>query len=97
MLPAVAVVHQTVTVNGRSYCGRPGEAKDIPDHDAPALEANGWTKVSLSGPTSARPTTNHNDHPPYFAARGLTYFDTTLGAPLVHDGQTWRTFSGARA
>jgi hypothetical protein len=97
LLPPTSVVSQRIIVKGRVYAGRPGEARDVPDMDADVLANNGWTKLSLSGPTSSRTTTNHTVHPPYVASRGLIYFDTTLGEPIVHDGQTWRTFAGAAA
>ena len=97
MLPPAAVIGQSLTVNGRSYHGTPGSAQDVPDMDAPPLSANSWIRVAISGPTTARPTTNPNTAPPYVAAPGLIFFDTTLSAPVVFDGQTWRTFAGASA
>jgi hypothetical protein len=90
MFPALTVGQQVLTANGRGYSGAPGAAIDVPDFDAGVLAANGWTRVALSGPTSARPTTNPNTSPPYVAARSLPYLDTTLGKIVVFDGATWR-------
>jgi hypothetical protein len=54
------------------------------------LAANGWVKIAVSGPTSARPTTNESSGPYFVAARGLHFVDTTLGALIVFDGATSR-------
>ena len=97
MLPPVAVTGRNLTVNGRNYASTPGNAVDVPDMDASPLSANSWIRVVLSGPTTARPTTNPNTAPPYVAAPGLVFYDTTLSAPVIFDGQTWRTFAGASA
>src|SRR5579871_6225092 len=97
MLPPVAATGQNLTVNGRNYASTPGHAVDAPDMDAAILGANGWTRVALSGPTTARPTTNPNTAPPYVAAPGVVFYDTTLSAPVIFDGATWRTFAGASA
>lgn len=97
MLPSVAVAGQSLTVNGRSYQGTPGSAQDAIDFDAASLSANGWICVALSGPTTARPTTNPNTSPPYTAAAGLHFYDTTLSEFVIFDGATWRTVAGASA
>lgn len=91
MLPPTAVGQQSVAVNGRNYSGAPGSVVDVPDFDATVLGANGWTKVALSGPTSARPTTNPTTAPPYCATRGLQFYDTTISKLIAFDGQTWRS------
>jgi hypothetical protein len=96
MLPSTKVGQQAVVANGRTYAGTPGSAQDIPDSDSGVLAANGWTKVSLSGPTSARPSPNDLS-PPYIAGVGVIFYDTTISAPVVFDGQTWRTFIGVSA
>jgi hypothetical protein len=90
MLPALTVGQQVLTANGRGYSGVPGTAIDVPDFDAGVLAANGWTRVALSGASSARPPINPNASPPYTAAAGLHYLDTTLGKIIVFDGATWR-------
>jgi hypothetical protein len=90
MLPPTSVSQQTRVVNGRSYSGAPGAAIDIVDCDAEVLSSNGWTKVSLSGPTSARPSPNQGVSPPYLASPGFHYFDTSLGEVVVYDGAAWR-------
>lgn len=90
MLPPPAVISQTIVVNGRSYSGAPGAVMDILDADAVMLSANGWVKVALSGPTSARPLTSQATGSLYFAAPGLQFYDTSLGKIVVFDGATWR-------
>jgi len=90
MLPPVSVGEQTRVINGRTYSASPGVALDIFDSDAQTLSANGWLKVALSGPSSARPSPNPNGTPPYLAAAGFHYIDTTLGKLVVFDGQVWR-------
>jgi hypothetical protein len=97
MLTPINVGQQTITANGRVYSGAPGTAQDVPDMDAGILAANGWVKVSISGPTTARPSTNPNVSAPYTAARGLHFYDTTLNALVIFDGATWRTPAGASA
>jgi hypothetical protein len=91
MLAPVAASAQLRTVNGRTYSAAPGAAPDIFDADANVLQANGWVKVALSGPTSARPSPNVNGSPPYLAAAGMHYLDTTLSrivAAAVTNGST---------
>jgi hypothetical protein len=78
MLPPTSVAQQIRTVNGRTYSGAPGQAVDIVDFDAEVLTANGWTKVSLSGPTTSRPSPTLGATPPYLAVPGLDFLDTTL-------------------
>ena len=97
MLPSINVSQQTITANGRSYSGAPGTAQDVSDMDAGILAANGWIKVALSGPTTARPSANPTVTPPYTAARGLHFYDTTLSAVVIFDGATWRTPAGVSA
>jgi hypothetical protein len=98
MLPSIALAGQmNIQVNGRTYKQALGSFLDVPEFDVPGLAANGWVRVCLSGPTSARPSTNPNLTPPYIASNGLIFFDTTLSAPVVHDGATWRTFAGIAA
>jgi hypothetical protein len=94
LLPPVAGprVNQQTLTNGRSYQAAPGTPLDVPDYDAQGLVAAGWTFVSLSGPTSARPTGSLGMYP---LAQGLEYFDTTLNAALTYDGSAWRDGTGA--
>jgi hypothetical protein len=93
MLPSPVVDEQTRIVNGRSFSGAPGAAYDIVDCDANTLEANGWTFVALSGPTSARPLPALTPIGPEGtqAGPGEKFFDTTLNALIVCDGATWRS------
>ncbi len=84
MLPSQDPRYQTRIANGRSYSGAPGQVRSVPDFDGRVLQANGWTFISLSGPTSARPKGD------FGAFRGAEYFDETLGIAIVHDGVTWR-------
>lgn len=95
MLPPSAVINQTVVVNGRTFTGAPGSVFDILDCDAAVLAANGWIKIALSGPTSARPSTNPNLSPPYLAAPGLQFYDTSLAKIVVFDGAIWRDLTGS--
>ena len=88
MLPPTDPKFQTMTANGRPYVGVPGAALDVPDFDADVLGANGWVKVAPSGPTSARPVGSAGF---YQALAGKHYYDTTLAALIVFDGQTWRS------
>jgi len=91
MLPAVLASHQTRTVNGRAYTGAPGSAQDILDFDAEVLTANHWTKIALSGPTTARPSPNTGATPPYLAKEGTQFLDLTLTqiiAAAVTNGAT---------
>lgn len=89
--PNPAVTGSPVNVNGRLYPPvAPGTMIDVPDFDAAGLCGNGYTRIALSGPTSARPSTNPNMSPPYVAAPGVLFLDTTLGKLIVHDGVTWR-------
>jgi hypothetical protein len=97
MLPPVAIANQIVVANGRSYTASPGSFLDVPDNDAEILGANGWTRVCLSGATAARPTTNPNSTPPYVAAAGLHFYDTTIAALVIFDGSVWRTIAGVSA
>ena len=90
MMPPVSTPLQSRTANGRTYSAVPGVAIDIVDCDAEVLSANGWTKIALSGATSARPSPNPNATPPYLAASGFKYLDTTLNKVIVFDGQNWR-------
>lgn len=90
MLPPVSVSAQTRVVNGRTYSAAPGVAVDVISFDADVLVANSWTKVAVSGPTSARPSSNPNVTPPYLATAGFHFLDITLSKIVVFDGQTWR-------
>ncbi len=87
MLPPVAVGQQMRIANGRTYTGVPGVELDVPDFDAGILQANGWTWVAPSGPTSARPTKALGL---YQATVGMEFFDATLGYLIKFDGSTWR-------
>jgi len=88
MLPPVNVQKQTMVVDGRSYTAASGSYLDVPDFDAGPLEANGWTRACLVGPTSSRPS---GTLPPYPAVPGQFYFDTTISKMIICDaGATWR-------
>ncbi|MET7242492.1 hypothetical protein ABZT49_03930 [Methylobacterium sp. EM32] len=87
LFPPVAVREQTRTVNGRTYTGTPGSVVTVPEQDGQVLQANGWTFVAPSGPTSARPVGKTGL---YAAHRGAQFFDEALGKLIVFDGQTWR-------
>jgi hypothetical protein len=78
-----ATGNATHTVCGRTYVGVPGTPQDVPDFDAPVLQANGWQILALggSGATAARPVN---------PLKGTTYTDTTVGSEIVWDGKAWR-------
>ncbi len=80
MLPP-AVASSPVTRHARTYNPAAGAFQDVPDFDAKTLEANGWTRIGLVGPTSARPSP---------AQRSLQFLDTTLGLIVIFDGAVWR-------
>jgi hypothetical protein len=84
---------QTGTANGRAYTCAVGSSIDVADFDARQLGAAGWTKVALSGPTSARPT-SATTSAPYIAGAGFHYYDTTISQWIIFDGQAWRTPAG---
>jgi hypothetical protein len=90
MLPPTSVGQQILVVNGRTHSGAPGVAIDAVDFDAEVLSANGWTKVALSGPTTARPSPTLGVSPPYLATAGLQFLDTDIEKIVVFDGATWR-------
>ncbi|MGF3025553.1 hypothetical protein ACQVP2_22345 [Methylobacterium aquaticum] len=94
MFPPNAVREQTRVVNGRTYSGTPGSVVSVPEQDGQALQANGWTYIAPSGPTSARQTGKTGI---YAAHRGAQFFDETLGKMIVFDGQTWRDPSNGNA
>jgi hypothetical protein len=89
MFPPVAATAETITVNGRTYAATPGSFLDVPDMDATALGASGWTRVALSGPTISRPTTLTTSAP-YIAGTGTQFYDTTIEKLVVFDGAAWR-------
>jgi hypothetical protein len=87
--PKVAYV---ANINGRTYSGAPGGVYDIQDGDAATLAANGWVRVAISGPTTARPSTSQAQAPGgYSAQQNALFFDTTLDELIVYDGATWRS------
>jgi hypothetical protein len=73
-----------VVVNGRKYSAVAGSAIDVPDFDAVTLGANGFVRVAVSGPTSARTTG-------FGLGVGTQFFDTTLNELIVFNGATWRS------
>jgi hypothetical protein len=85
LLPPTDVHYQAMTVNCRSYAAAPGATVDVNDSDAAVLTANSWIKVAVVGATTARPV-NPNV--------GSLFVDTTVGAIIVSDGKTWRSFNG---
>ncbi len=87
MLGPVAVAQQTRVVNGRSYTAAAGVEIDVIDCDAMIFQANGWTWVAPSGPSSARPTGTQGLYP---AKVGAEFFDVTLGYLIRFDGGAWR-------
>jgi hypothetical protein len=70
--------------SGRSYTAALGSVISVPDFDANVLESNGWIRCAGhgAGTTAQRPTTG--------LFRGMTYFDSTVGANMIWDGNAWR-------
>jgi len=87
LFPPTNPALQTRVVNGRTYTGTPGTPVTVPDFDGAQLQTNSWAFISISGPTSARPTTAPGL---YSATPGLEFYDETLGALVKWDGQNWR-------
>jgi hypothetical protein len=69
----------TLVVKGRSYTCAVGQTLDVPDFDAPVLEANGWVFTALGGVGS---TTQRPSNPPL----KTRYHDTTLSADVLYVG-----------
>ena len=92
LLPPINVAQQSMVVNDRSYTGQPGMAVDVQVIDSIHLEANGWIYIARSGPTSDRPKPKADGTIDVASSGpGDRYFDTTIGALIVCDGQTWRS------
>jgi hypothetical protein len=94
MLPPIAIADQTITRPGNGGLGRtlsatPGGYLDVSDGDAVILEANGWARVGLVGPTANRPPLT-GLAPAFCANLGMKYIDITISAVIVFDGATWR-------
>ena len=88
--PPSSVALQTLTVNGRTYSGVPGQVVDVPDADAAVLCANSWVRVALSGTTAQRPGTSANGL--YgIAAPGVYYYDSSVNKLIIYDGLKWRS------
>ncbi|UHC14349.1 hypothetical protein LRS73_17465 [Methylobacterium currus] len=87
LFPPITARDQTRIVNRRTYSGVPGTVVSVPEQDGQMLQANGWTYIAPSGPTSARPAGRTGL---YAAHRGAQFFDESLGKLIVFDGQTWR-------
>ena len=73
--------------SGKTYNDAPGTAVDYEEHIAQRLEANGYTRVAISGTTAQRPTSTV---PPNNVFKGMFYYDTTLTKVIVYDGVVWR-------
>src|SRR4051794_17239670 len=86
VLPPIA---ETRVVNGRTYIGAPGTPQNVIDTDADMLGANGWAIIAPAGTTAQRPISVIVT-PPYGVGPGVQFYDSTLGAIIVHDGLVWR-------
>jgi hypothetical protein len=91
LLPPENVQNRTMVVHGRTYVGEPGTSYDVPEADANLLCLGGWTFLAPSGATEERPKGSLG---PYPATRGARFFDLSLNALVIHDGQTWRDAAG---
>jgi hypothetical protein len=87
--PLGAMRQNPITVNGRVYTPDIGATFDVPDFDSGVLAASGWVLIAPSGPSTSRPSASTTT-PPYTAGIGTHFFDQTLAALIVFDGQTWR-------
>jgi hypothetical protein len=93
LLPPINPALQTTSVQGRIYSGTPGSVVDIEHRqpggarDADELMIRGWTKIAPCGPTAERPSGSFGDFP---ALEGRFFYDTTIDALIVFDGDTWR-------
>lgn len=83
----------TITVNGRTYSPASG-AQDVPDFDSEVLQANNWSFLAISGPTSARTTSAVGSTP---LLVGAQHWDTTLSHLVTWDGKNWRNEAGTIA
>lgn len=87
--PGAAASTTTAVPGGRSYTCALGTTLDVPDFDAPILQANGWTPATLApkgqqgevGTSVQRPTNPKKNQP---------FLDTTVGRIVVWDGKNWR-------
>lgn len=78
---------QQKVFNGRAYTQAPGGFVDVNDADMVVLRANGWVMIGQVGTTAQRPAAG-------LAAGVPAYIDTSVGAPVFHDGNTWRNYLG---
>ena len=94
MMPNVRVLPPTtgpqaltsISISGRSYSPTASAFVDTIDADADHLEGNGWTRIGLVGPTTARPVSLGNPQ----VLRGTKFVDTSISTFVVHDGISWR-------
>lgn len=89
LLPPITPGWMQTTAYGRSYTGTVGVPVTVNQGDAGILEANGWTRIALSGPTSSRLRVGS-----FELSRGLQMWDEDLGILIQWDGATWRDLSG---
>lgn len=86
VIPPSDGLHNTITVNGRTYTAPANGTVDMPDWDAQIACANGWSHSAsggAAGATSARPVLGKSE-------KGKTFLDTTLGFVVLWDGEKWR-------
>jgi hypothetical protein len=76
----------TVRLADRLYTCPANGTIDVPDFDAPQLEANGWIPVANGGvgSTAQRPVNWTAAH------RARQFHDTTLANNIIWDGLRWR-------
>ena len=87
--PPADGLHNSMTVNGRTYTASLGSPIDVPDFDAAILTANGWVALIVGGvgSTALRPALPN---------KGQMFLDTTVGSEIKFDGLVWRnTTTGA--
>ncbi len=86
VLPPSDGLHNTITVNGRTYTAPANGTVDMPDWDAQVALANGWSNAAsggMAGATATRPRLTKSE-------KGTRYLDTDLGFVILWDGEKWR-------
>ena len=87
MLAPENSAYNPITVNGRTYSATAGAPLDVPDFDGQVLQANGWSFVAPSGPSSARPVGTVSL---YQASNGQQFYDQTLSLLIEYSAGAWR-------
>jgi len=79
----------SAVIFGRTVSCAVGSTIDVAEQDADALEAQGFLRLGVAGPTSQRPTYPPNASSDSRVAAppvGYLYLDTTLGKAIRYSG-----------